>query len=240
MAKETGEWIMYGLEWDDPLRIRSWRELINWINEIGFLPLFKNEIEGFSVEEHTFGPFWWSGNPAEDPWIWREIIARSGEVAYGKFFGKKSGFVSLSWFPAFANYRRDGYDFDARWEDELAGIRSKKIMDCFADGGDFMGVQLKKDARFGKGKEKNFDGVIADLQMQTYLTIKDFRRKVNKWGGEYGMPVCIYSRPEDVWGYGMVSSCYREDPEECRRKIYEQVRNNFSSATEKQLERVLR
>ena len=44
MANEGGEWIMIGLEWDNPYRIRSWRELINWINEIGFLPLFANEV----------------------------------------------------------------------------------------------------------------------------------------------------------------------------------------------------
>lgn len=53
MAVENGVWTMCGMEWDDPYRIRSYRELINWINEIGFLPLFKNEIEGFSAEEHT-------------------------------------------------------------------------------------------------------------------------------------------------------------------------------------------
>ena len=45
MAVENGVWTMYGMDWDDPYRIRSCRELINWINEIGFLPFFKNEIE---------------------------------------------------------------------------------------------------------------------------------------------------------------------------------------------------
>ena len=69
--------------------------------------------------------------PEQDPWVWRELIARSKEVAYGKFFNKKSGFISKAWFPVFANYRRDGYDFDACWDDELANIRCKKIMDCF-------------------------------------------------------------------------------------------------------------
>ena len=51
MAIENGEWIMRGLDWDDPARIQSWEELIDWIDEIGFLPLFKNEVDGFSVEE---------------------------------------------------------------------------------------------------------------------------------------------------------------------------------------------
>lgn len=29
MAVENGEWKMYGTAWDDPYRIRSYRELIN-------------------------------------------------------------------------------------------------------------------------------------------------------------------------------------------------------------------
>lgn len=58
MAIENGEWIMRGLDWDDPYRIRSWQGLIHWIDEVGFLPLFKNEIHGFSAEEHTSDLYW--------------------------------------------------------------------------------------------------------------------------------------------------------------------------------------
>lgn len=36
-GEENGVWTMYGMDWDDPYRIRSFRELINWINEIAFL-----------------------------------------------------------------------------------------------------------------------------------------------------------------------------------------------------------
>ena len=42
VAIESGGWIMRGLRWDDPCRIRSWQELIQWVDEVGFLPLFKN------------------------------------------------------------------------------------------------------------------------------------------------------------------------------------------------------
>ena len=58
MSVENGEWIMRGLDWNDPYRIRTWQELVNWINEIGFLPLFGNEVEGFSAEEHTAPDYW--------------------------------------------------------------------------------------------------------------------------------------------------------------------------------------
>ena len=126
MAVEDGQWIMHGMDWNDPFRIRSWQELVNWINETGFLPLFANDIPGFSVEEHVSPDFWWTGDRQQDPWEWREIIAASHQAVYGKFFDQRSGFVSLGWFPHFANYRRSGYDFDSRWEDGLANRREKK------------------------------------------------------------------------------------------------------------------
>lgn len=231
---------MKGLPWHNPYRIRSDRELIAWINEIGFLPLFANEIEGFSAEEHVSPDFWWTGDPEQDPWIWRERIARSEEVAYGKFFNKKSGFISKAWFPIFANYRRDGYDFDALWDDELANIRCKKIMDCFEEQPEYIGLELKRKAGFGKEGEKNFPGIITDLQMQTYLVIRDFRRKVNKRGGEYGMPASVYVRPEELWGYDMVSAAYQEDPQRCKEQIFSHIRRLYPYAAEKQLTRVLK
>lgn len=247
MANEGGTWIMRGLDWDNPYRIRTWRELISWVNEVGFLPLFANEIPGFSAEEHVSDLFWWTGDPEQDPWEWREIIARTGEVAYGKFFGGKSGFVSREWFPVLANYRRDGYDFEARWEDGLANIRHKKIMDCYPEEihedmpvTEYTGFDLKRRAGFGKDGYKNFSGVITELQMQTYLTIRDFRRRKNKKGQEYGMPVCIYVRPEELWGYAYIADAYAESPEASGRRIYEQVARHFPGGDEKLLLRLLR
>ena len=70
MANEGGSWIMKGMSWDDPYRIRTWRELVNWVNEIGFLPLFANEVAGFSAEEHVSPNFWWTGDREQDPRGW--------------------------------------------------------------------------------------------------------------------------------------------------------------------------
>lgn len=239
MASEKEVWTIKGVEWDDPHRIRSYRELINEVNEIGFLPLLKNEIEGFSAEEHTSSLFWWTGDKEQDPWEWREIIAGSGEVAYGKFFHGKAGFISREWFPYFANYRRDGYDFSARWEDELASIRCKKIMDKFEEQKEWMGNELKVQAGFGKGGEKNFDGTLTELQMQTYLIIRDFRRKRNKKGEEYGMPISVYARPEELWGYELVASAYQEPPEKSAERIFRHIQEKYLQAEEKQIKRLL-
>lgn len=230
MANESGTWIMHGMAWDDPNRIRTWHELVDWINEVGFVPLFKNEIPGFSVEEHTSDLFWWTDDPAQDPWKWRELIAHSGEVAYGKFFDGKAGFISKEWFPHFANWRRNGYDFDSRWDEELASIRCKKIMDQFARRDELYSNELKQLAGFGTGGEKNFDGTVTELQMQTYLIVRDFRKRMNKKGFEYGWPISVYTTPEALWGYDYVTSAYSTDPEASRQLILSQLRRNFPQA----------
>ncbi len=59
-------------------------------------------MHGFVFVLRTVAHDWWSEDPKVDSWAWREIIARSTKVAYGKFFDKKAGFVSLKWLPYFA------------------------------------------------------------------------------------------------------------------------------------------
>ena len=239
MAIENGEWIMRGLAWDDPGRIRSWRELIRWIDRVGFLPLFKNEIEGFSAEERTGSLGWWSGDPELDPWEWRQLIARSGQVAYGKFFAGKAGFISRAWFPHFANWRRDGYDFDSRWDEGLASLRQKRIMDQFAAGEERYSSDLKRLAGFGREGEKNFEGTVTDLQMEGYLLIRDFRQRLNKKGQPYGWPISVYAAPEALWGYEHVSSAYGTEPARSGELVRRQVREHFPAATETTLRKVL-
>lgn len=215
---------------------------IEYINDVGFLPLFRNEIPGFSLEEKTASEYWWSGDPERDPWVWREIIARSGDLAYGKFFGKKAGFISKEWLPYFVNYRRDGYDFDALWDDEKASLRQKKIMDLFigeASESEIYSNDLKQRAGFGKGGEKGFEGVITGLQMQTYLCVRDFRQRKNKKGEYYGWPIAVYSTPEHIFGYETVTSAYSETAEESRRRIAERMMETCQAATEDQVRKLI-
>lgn len=245
MASENGEWIMRGMDWNDPCRIRTWKELVKWIKEVGFLPLFANEVKGFSAEEHVSPNFWWTGDREQDPWEWREIIAASHEAAYGKFFGKKAGFISLEWLPYFANSRRSGYDFDARWEDGRASRREKKIMDFFIgedEDGDslfkeiqILSTDLKKQAGFGKGGEKNYQGIITQLQMETYLVISDFRRRENKRGEEYGMAVSILLPPESIWGYDTVTAAYSESPKKSWERQINRIKELYPDADDQSI-----
>lgn len=239
MPNESGSWIMYGVDEADPYCIHTVEELMDYIDEIGFLPLFKNEIPGFSVEERTVPAYWWSDDAKRDPWKWREMIAGSGRIAYGKFFNKKAGFISQKWLPYFVNLRRDGYDFDARWDDELASNRQKKIMDLFENGEELYSFEMKQRAGFGKGGEKNFDGVLTELQMLLYLCVRDFRKRKNKKGQEYGWSIAVYTTPEKIWGRELVTGAYREEPKESEKRILEYMKEQYPIATEKQIRKVL-
>ena len=239
MGNENGTWIMYGVDWNDPQCLHTVRDAINYINEVGFLPLFKNDIPGFSLEERTVPDYWWCGDPEVDPWEWRELIARSGEVAYGKFFDKKAGFISKEWLPYFANYRRDGYDFDALWDDEKASRRQKKIMDVLEAKSEIYSNELKVLAGFGKGKEKGFEGTVTDLQMKTYLCVRDFRQRKNKKGELYGWPIAIYTRPEILWGYDHVTSAYKESSADSGKRIIDYMQDIYPIATSARVKKVL-
>lgn len=239
------DWTMKGLSRDDPRRIRSAAELTSRIEQMGFLPFFANEVAGFSVEECVAAGDWWTGDRATDPWEWREEIAASHVVAYGKFFDGRAGFIDPAWLPYFANARRDGWDFDGKWQDGRASAREKAIMAFFVnpesdDEPEFtsaaiLSTELKKRAGFGKGGEKNYPGILTGLQMQLYLVIGGFRRRVNRRGGEFGMPVSVLMSPESIWGYDHLSSAYGEEPAESWRRIHDHVRELHPMAEEQDI-----
>ena len=239
MGNESGEWIMYGLPDDDPECVHNFEEMTGLIDRVGFLPLFRNEIEGFSVEEHANPRYWWTGDSERDPWEWRKYAARSREMAYGKFFGGKAGMISREWLPLFLSFRRNGYDFEDYWYTGRAQFRQKKIMDCLTGVPEMPGWQLKREAGFGKTGEKNFDGTISALQHMLYVVISDFRPRKNKYGFDYGWEVSVYARPEEVWGPDLAGEAYRLTPGRSYNELYALIKDLYPSADDTRIESLL-
>ncbi len=205
------------------LSITSCDELRELIMEIGFIPLFENEIEGFSVREITRGRSWWTGNEKTDPWSWRMRLSEDPGIAYGKLFRGRAGFVSKAWFPFFSSYRRNGYDFDARYEDGKASYKCKKIMSLFDKQPLIPSYSIKSLAGFSKDGEKGFEGALTLLQMQTYITVRSFTRKRGRSGEPYGWHVGVYSSSENKFGYDHMTGAYRIGAEGAREKLIRQM-----------------
>jgi hypothetical protein len=207
-----------------PLKITTCRELKDLIMEIGFIPLFENEIDGFSVMDITRGGCWWTGDEKTDPWAWRMFLSEDPDIAYGKVFRGRAGFVSKVWFPYFASYRRDGYDFDTRYEDGKASHKCKKIINLFEKQPLIPSYIIKSMAGFSKNGEKGFGGALTLLQMQTYITIRYFTRKQSKTGEYYGWHIGVYSLSEDKFGYDLMTSAYRLGTVGAKEKLIEHMK----------------
>lgn len=220
------------------MEITSQKVLEQLIQEWGFLPFFENEIPGFSIEEHTPRRLWFS-DTADGPWEWKGPIARKGNCVYGKFFWKKAGFLSLDWFPDFANYRRDGYDFDARFDDDLAPLKDKQLYDVLSEHGSLMTDHLRDLCNYRKGGNKGFETVITRLQMQTYVNISDFRYRTTKAGKQYGWGVALYSTPEKSLGEELLTAGYARQPAESKERIFTHLKKLLPKAEEKAIWRLI-
>jgi hypothetical protein len=204
-------------------KISTCRELRELIMGIGFIPLFGNEIGGFSVMDITRGRYWWTGDPSTDPWVWRMLLAEDPDIAYGKVFRGKAGFISREWFPYFASYRRDGYDFDTLYEVGKASHKSKKIVNLFEKQPLIASYRIKSMAGFSRPGEKGFEGTLALLQMQTYITVRSFTRKLSKSGSYYGWHIGVYSLSEAKFGRDFTRSAYQLGTGVSKEKLIEQI-----------------
>lgn len=208
--------------------------LTRLVERVGLLPMFRCQIEGFSLEELT-PPDRWFVDGVDGPWEWREVLAEEGKVAYGKFFCKKAGFVSREWLPILANYRRDGYDFDARWDEGLVPQREKRLMDVLEQGGPLLSHELKERAGLAKG----FDTALTSLQMQTYVTVQRFEYKLDKHGRRYGWGVGRYTSMEERFG-ALCRAAYGEEPEQSRERLVGLVLDLCPRAEFEEAERLIR
>ena len=174
--------------------IRTKQDMIRAVEAFGFLPFFSGSIPGFSVEEHVIQDVWYSALTDEwKVWEWKGPVIRESGCAYGKFFENKAVFISSEWFPDFANYRRDGYDFDARFDDGLAPFRDKELFELLDAEAPVLSKQLKLDGNYRKGGKKGFDTIITRLQAQGYVLISDFVYAKDKVGRPYGWGIAEYS-----------------------------------------------
>lgn len=218
--------------------IRTKGDLTEAVQRIGILPLFQNSLPGFSAEEHAAPATWFSDEPGV--WEWKGPVIREAGCAYGKFFEKKAAFISAEWFPDFANYRRDGYDFDARYDDGLASYKDKQLFDLLEARAPVLSKALKREGNYRKGGTTGFDTSMNRLQAQGYVVISDFVYMKDRWGKEYGWGVAEYSTPEKFFGEAFTSAVYRRPPEESFQRLLEHLHKLLPDVSDKALRRFLR
>ena len=229
-----------GRTFSDNFEIGSMEELASAVKEFGFVPFFANEIEGFSLEEHIADGCWYYDSDPWEAWEWKGPVIRKTKCAYGKFIGNKAVYISPEWFPDFANYRRDGYDFDARYEDGLASYNDKVLYELLDANAPIVSKKLKEIGNYRKGGKKGFDSSITRLQKQCYVITSNFTYAKDKFGNDYGWGIAEYTTPEKFMGRKFTDKVYKRTPEESLERIVTHFKKILPDADEVQIRKILK
>ena len=225
------------------MEIQSMEDMCRLIEAYGFLPFFRNEIEGFSIEEHTPAALWYNGSvDGRDDWPvwdWKGPVIGTGVGMYGKLFRNKAGFVSLAWVPDFLNVRRGGMRFYERCEEGLVYYKDRAIMDTVSAYGSILTPHLKAQCNYRKGGNTGFESAVTRLQMQGFLCIADFVYRVDRHGREYGWGVARYTTPEAQFGEALADAVYGRTPEESLERIRTHLSAIQPHATARQIDRMI-
>ena len=155
--------------------VRSKDDLVRLVKRAGILPCFVNELEGFSAEEHI-APEYWFPEEGEGFWEWKGPVIRDSGCAYGKLFKGRASFMTLEYYREFANYRRNGYDFDALVDEGLARYRDIDVYNKLSEAGSILSTDLMHmcDMKTFNDYEESIDFQFAKLHIE----------KDNEWVGK--------------------------------------------------------
>lgn len=147
--------------------------LVEYINEIGFLPLLHMGLDGWSAEEAVDEECRYVTLPDggwEWPlWEWKGDIIRESGCAYGKFFDRKAAFISREWWPDFCNWRRSVFSHPEE------GSIEDMILQTLRENGSMITRDLRKACGFtGTKMRGKFDTYISRLEMGCYIVTEDF------------------------------------------------------------------
>ena len=217
--------------------VHSCAQLIELIGQIGFLPLLDSGINGFSaeniVDEDCRYVVFSDGGWDWPLWKWKGPVVTDGNCVYGKFFDKKAGFISRSWWPDFYNYRRSRYPVPAE------GSIEEAVLLTLQEQGSLITRELRKACGFtGPKMRSKFDGYVTRLQMGCYIVTEDFVYPQDKHGREYGWGWSLLTTPEQL--YGRQECLCLRTPEESYERLYAHLRQLLSEATDNQIQRLLR
>lgn len=207
----------------------------------GILPFFRNNVKGLSVEEMCSPGRLFGGNYDDGCWEWKGPVIRRKTTAYGKFFRRKAGFISLKLLPNFIEYRRAAYPLNPDSTEQMLldiikeneGLSSTDLKTyIFGKNGSKREWHDLPDSEFETKSpiRKSLETPLQKLQMGGWIIISDFVYKHDKRGQRYGWGVATYSTPELIFNIDFKSGKDVERNKSLDR-IIQNVINAFPSAS---------
>jgi hypothetical protein len=212
-------------------------QLMEYIHQVGFLPLLESGISGFSadalVDDDCRYVVFPDGGWDWPMWKWKGSIITEGNCVYGKFFAGKAGFISREWWPDFCNYRR------SKSGNLEEGTIEEAILLTLQEKGSMITRELRAACGFtGPKMRSHFDGYITRLQMDCRIVTQDFVYPHDKQGHEYGWGWSLLTTPENLYGRD-ACMCERTAKESYERMLVH-FQGILPDATKRQIVRLIK
>ena len=216
--------------------IHSAADLMAVIEQIGFLPLLDSGIAGYSAEamvaddcRYVILP---DGGWDWPLWKWKGSVVTEGHCVYGKFFDKKAGFISQTWWSDFFNWRRHTHPAPEEGSIEEAILTTLRVE------GSMITRELRAACGFtGPKMRSRFDAFITRLQMGCYIVTEDFVYPTDRHGKEYGWGWALLNTPEQLLGRD-ACLCSRS-PEESYQRLSDHFHQLLPGETDQQIKRLI-
>lgn len=167
---------------------------------------------------------WHTGDPGTDPWEWRiRVLEERDDIAYGKVFFKKSGYISKEWYPYFLAARRGKMSFAEKYEEGGASPWAKRIYQVLQEEDAVPLHSLKKLAGFSGEEKSQFERALVELQMGLFITMCGRQQKISQAGAEYGWSSTVFCVTERFWDGRVFSDALKIREQEAIDKIAGQV-----------------
>ena len=225
--------------------ISSCPQLIERVQQLGFLPLLDSGIAGYCAEEMMAPDCHYvqfeDGSWEWPLWMWKGPVIADGGCVYGKFFNGKAGFISRAWWPDFYNYRRSIYPYPE--PDSIEEI----ILTTLQEQGSAIARDLRASCGMTGAKMRSrFDAYVNKLQMGCYIVTEDFVYPRDKHGKEYGFGWQLLNTPENLLGRDACLSYTDEthtilrSPQESYERILVHLQTILPDAAIKQLNKLIK
>lgn len=167
---------------------------------------------------------WHTGDPETDPWEWRmRVLDERNDIAYGKVFFKKSGYIVREWAPYFLAVRRENRVFDEEYAEGRISNYAKRIYKTILENGTLPLHGIKQLAGFDKKEKSQFDRALTELQMKMYLTMCGRQQKISQKGLEYGWSSTVFCTTENFWGEDIFQQAEKIQKDEAIEKITKHI-----------------
>lgn len=167
---------------------------------------------------------WHTEDKETDPWEWRmRVLDERDDIAYGKLFVKKSGYITKNFYPYFLAARREGESFEEAYEEGKISHLAKQIYQVILEHRTLPRDAIKQMIGVAKEDKSKFDRAMVELQMKMYLTMCGKQQKLSQKGEEYGWSSTVFCTVEDFFGQEVFDRAAGIEKEEAVERITEQV-----------------